>query len=95
MNVNEVVATLAHLASGLDVHPNDHVNAGQSSNDTFPTRAAHRRDAGAVTATSCPALEHLALSLRPQGAEFADVVKAGRTHLMDAMPVTLGQEFGG
>ena len=94
MNVNEVLARLAHLATGEAVHPNDHVNAGQSSNDTFPsalriaaTLAVHRELA--------PALVHLAHALRAKESEFADVVKAGRTHLMDAVPVTLGQEFGG
>ena len=94
MNVNEVLARLAHLATGEAVHPNDHVNAGQSSNDTFPsalriaaTLAVHRELA--------PALVHLAQALRAKESEFADVVKAGRTHLMDAVPVTLGQEFGG
>jgi fumarate hydratase class II len=94
MNVNEVVGRLAHLASGLDIHPNDHVNAGQSSNDTFPsalriaaTLAAHRDLA--------PSLLHLAEALGAKEREFAEVVKAGRTHLMDAVPVTLGQEFSG
>jgi fumarate hydratase, class II len=94
MNVNEVVARAAHLASGLDVHPNDHVNAGQSSNDTFPTAIR----VAAVLATRdllVPALRHLATALRCRQSAFADVVKAGRTHLMDAVPVTLGQEFGG
>ncbi|MFC8503473.1 class II fumarate hydratase [Pedococcus sp. NPDC057267] len=94
MNVNEVVARLAHLATGLDVHPNDHVNAGQSSNDTFPSAL---RIAATLAATQdlAPALLHLATALRRKESEFADVVKAGRTHLMDAVPVTLGQEFGG
>ncbi|WP_270886225.1 class II fumarate hydratase [Pedococcus sp. 5OH_020] len=94
MNVNEVLARLAHLSTQQAVHPNDHVNAGQSSNDTFPsalriaaTLAAHRDLA--------PSLLHLATALRAKEREFADVVKAGRTHLMDAVPVTLGQEFGG
>jgi fumarate hydratase class II len=94
MNVNEVVAHLAHLASGLEVHPNDHVNAGQSSNDTFPTAIR----VAAVLATRsllAPALEHLAVALQGRQSAFAQVVKAGRTHLMDAVPVTLGQEFGG
>lgn len=94
MNVNEVVARRAHLATGLDVHPNDHVNAGQSSNDTFPSAL---RVAATVAAVHdlVPALRHLAASLGRKEDEFADVVKAGRTHLMDAVPVTLGQEFGG
>ena len=94
MNVNEVVARLAHLASGLDVHPNDHVNAGQSSNDTFPS-ALRIAATLAVHQELAPALLHLASALRAKESEFADVVKAGRTHLMDAVPVTLGQEFGG
>ncbi|MEO7752839.1 MAG: class II fumarate hydratase [Terracoccus sp.] len=94
MNVNEVVSRLAHLASGLAVHPNDDVNAGQSSNDTFPSalRIAATR---AAVEDLVPALEHLAAALGRKEVEFADVVKAGRTHLMDAVPVTLGQEFGG
>lgn len=94
MNVNEVVARLAHLQSDLEVHPNDHVNMGQSSNDTFPSalRIAATR---AALEELVPALDHLAMSLSRKEEEFADVVKAGRTHLMDAVPVTLGQEFGG
>ena len=94
MNVNEVLARLAHLASGLDVHPNDHVNAGQSSNDTVPSALRIAATLGAVKDLA-PALDHLAASLGRKEIEFADVVKAGRTHLMDAVPVTLGQEFGG
>src|SRR6476620_10416209 len=94
MNVNEVVARLAHLASDLEVHPNDHVNAGQSSNDTFPSALRIAATSAAVL-DLVPALEHLSLALARKEAEFADVVKAGRTHLMDAVPVTLGQEFGG
>ncbi|MEW1954640.1 class II fumarate hydratase [Terrabacter sp. NPDC080008] len=94
MNVNEVVARLAHLATGLDVHPNDHVNAGQSSNDTFPSALRIAATTAAVDEL-VPALEHLADALGRKEGEFADVVKAGRTHLMDAVPVTLGQEFGG
>ena len=93
MNVNEVVARLAHLA-GTDVHPNDHVNMGQSSNDTFPS-ALRMAATLAVHRDLAPSLLHLAEALRAKEAEFADVVKAGRTHLMDAVPVTLGQEFGG
>jgi fumarate hydratase class II len=93
MNVNEVVARLAHLA-GTDVHPNDHVNMGQSSNDTFPS-ALRIAATLAVHQALAPSLLHLAEALRAKEAEFADVVKAGRTHLMDAVPVTLGQEFGG
>lgn len=94
MNVNEVVARRAHLATGLDVHPNDHVNAGQSSNDTFPSALRVATTVAAVH-DLVPALRHLAASLGRKEDEFADVVKAGRTHLMDAVPVTLGQEFGG
>ncbi len=94
MNVNEVVARIAHLASGLAVHPNDHVNSGQSSNDTFPTAL---RVAAVTTAAQrlVPALEHLRAALERKADEFALVVKSGRTHLMDAVPVTLGQEFRG
>jgi len=76
------------------VHPNDHVNASQSSNDVFPS-AIHIAATGAIVNTLMPALEHLAQSLERKATEFADVVKSGRTHLMDATPVTLGQEFGG
>ncbi|MGW5240841.1 class II fumarate hydratase [Monashia sp. NPDC004114] len=94
MNVNEVVARLAHLSSDLDIHPNDHVNAGQSSNDTFPSALRIAATVAAVTEL-VPALEHLATALGHKEIEFADVVKSGRTHLMDAVPVTLGQEFGG
>ena len=93
MNVNEVIATLVERSGG-QAHPNDHVNASQSSNDTFPT-AIHVATASAVTSHLVPALSHLADSLDRKADEFADVVKAGRTHLMDATPVTLGQEFGG
>jgi fumarate hydratase, class II len=89
-NVNEVVSTLA----GEDVHPNDHVNMGQSSNDTFPT-AVHLAALDAAANDLLPALDALAGSLRAKSAEFRDMVKAGRTHLMDAVPVTLGQEFAG
>ena len=94
MNVNEVVARLASTSSGLDVHPNDHVNYGQSSNDTFPSAL---RIAATIAAREdlVPALRRLSTALGRQEAEFAEVVKAGRTHLMDAVPVTLGQEFGG
>ncbi|WP_153398347.1 class II fumarate hydratase [Ornithinicoccus halotolerans] len=96
MNVNEVVATLATRALGDDarVHPNDHVNAGQSSNDTFPTAVRLAAVLG-VHQQLLPALEHLEDVLTDRASEFADVVKAGRTHLMDAVPVTLGQELGG
>jgi len=94
MNLNEVIATLATESLGAPVHPNDHVNASQSSNDTFPS-AMHIATAAALADDLLPALEHLAVSLKRKAAEFAEVVKSGRTHLMDATPVTLGQEFGG
>lgn len=96
MNANEVVATLASEILGRHgaVHPNDHVNASQSSNDVFPT-AVHIAGAEMVAQQTIPALETLAGALRERGVAFAEVVKAGRTHLMDATPVTLGQEFNG
>ncbi|MFH9298163.1 class II fumarate hydratase [Streptomyces sp. NPDC017520] len=94
MNTNEVIATLATERLGRQVHPNDHVNASQSSNDVFPS-SIHIAATAAVTADLIPALDHLAESLGRKSAEFAEVVKSGRTHLMDATPVTLGQEFGG
>ncbi|MFJ2129495.1 class II fumarate hydratase [Streptomyces sp. NPDC087849] len=94
MNTNEVVATLATERLGREVHPNDHVNASQSSNDVFPS-SIHIAATAAVTGDLIPALDHLAAALERKSAEFATVVKSGRTHLMDATPVTLGQEFGG
>ncbi|WP_129840753.1 class II fumarate hydratase [Streptomyces sp. RFCAC02] len=94
MNTNEVLATLATERLGRPVHPNDHVNASQSSNDVFPS-SIHIAATGAVTGELIPALGHLADALERKGAEFAGVVKSGRTHLMDATPVTLGQEFNG
>ncbi|GAA3377275.1 MULTISPECIES: class II fumarate hydratase [Streptomyces] len=94
MNANEVIATLATERLGREVHPNDHVNASQSSNDVFPS-SIHVAATAAVRHELIPALEHLAAALERKAAEFAEVVKAGRTHLMDATPVTLGQEFGG
>jgi fumarate hydratase class II len=95
MNMNEVLATLAsERLGGLPVHPNDHVNACQSSNDVFPT-AVHLACALELRRDLVPALEVLAASLRRKAKRFAKVVKAGRTHLMDATPVTLGQEFSG
>ncbi|WP_171163886.1 aspartate ammonia-lyase [Streptomyces sp. I05A-00742] len=94
MNTNEVIATLAGERLGRDVHPNDHVNASQSSNDVFPS-SIHIAATAAVTRELIPALEHLAEALERKAEEFAEVVKSGRTHLMDATPVTLGQEFGG
>ena len=90
MNANEVIANLA----GDPAHPNDHVNMGQSSNDVFPS-AVHLAALGEVRSELLPALEGLAASLEAKAEEFADVVKSGRTHLMDAVPVTLGQEFAG
>ena len=90
MNANEVIANLA----GEGVHPNDHVNMGQSSNDVFPS-AVHLAALAESQDKLLPALEKLERSLAAKADEFADVVKAGRTHLMDAVPVTLGQEFGG
>ncbi len=94
MNANEVLASLASKALGRDVHPNDHVNASQSSNDTFPT-SMHVAATRAILRDLNPALDHLATALEGKAKEFAEVVKSGRTHLMDATPVTLGQEFGG
>jgi fumarate hydratase, class II len=90
MNANEVIAALA----GEDVHPNDDVNLGQSSNDVFPS-AVHLAALGEITSDLLPALERLAEALEAKATEFDDVVKSGRTHWMDAVPVTLGQEFGG
>lgn len=94
MNTNEVIATLAERGLGRKVHPNDHVNASQSSNDVFPS-SIHLAAAQAVVHDLLPALRHLDAALAAKAAEFAIVVKAGRTHLMDATPVTLGQEFAG
>ncbi|MCA0307084.1 MAG: class II fumarate hydratase [Actinobacteria bacterium] len=94
MNANEVVATLATRRLGEPVHPNDHVNASQSSNDVFPS-SIHIAAVGAVTGELLPALDVLATALEAKATEFAGVVKAGRTHLMDATPITLGQEFSG
>ena len=90
MNANEVIANLA----GEGVHPNDHVNMGQSSNDVFPS-AVHLAAVDSIRSELLPALERLAGSFERKAEEWADVVKAGRTHMMDAVPVTLGQEFGG
>src|ERR671920_2627373 len=94
MNTNEVLATLASAKLGDQVHPNDHVNASQSSNDVFPS-AIHVAATRAIVRDLVPALRHLEASLSRKATEFAEVVKSGRTHLMDATPVTLGQEFGG
>src|SRR5947209_18776158 len=90
MNANEVIANLA----GEGVHPNDHVNMGQSSNDVFPT-AVHLAALDDATNRLLPALEELERTLHRKAEAFADIVKTGRTHLMDAVPVTLGQEFAG
>jgi fumarate hydratase, class II len=94
MNANEVIANLAGQRLGTHVHPNDDVNMSQSSNDVFPS-AVHLAAAEALVHELIPAAEHLAKTLRKQQRAFAHVVKSGRTHLMDATPVTLGQEFGG
>jgi fumarate hydratase class II len=94
MNANEVIATLASRRAGSAVHPNDHVNMGQSSNDSIPT-AIHVSAALAVRRELAPALEHLRDVLQRKEREVAGVVKTGRTHLMDAMPVTLAQELSG
>ena len=94
MNMNEVLATLATRHLGKPVHPNDHVNASQSSNDVCPT-SVHIAVTGALTHDLLPALEHLAGALAEKAELWKDAVKSGRTHLMDATPVTLGQEFGG
>ncbi|HEY3735776.1 MAG TPA: class II fumarate hydratase [Streptosporangiaceae bacterium] len=94
MNANEVIARLASGRLGQPVHPNDHVNASQSSNDVFPT-AIHLSAVFGMARRLGPALSHLADELEGKAAEFSAVVKSGRTHLMDATPVTLGQEFGG
>jgi fumarate hydratase, class II len=94
MNANEVIAALASRTLGRPVHPNDHVNASQSSNDVFPS-AIHLAATRMIKRSLLPALDHLAAALEAKAVQFADVVKSGRTHLMDATPVTLGQEFGG
>jgi fumarate hydratase class II len=94
MNANEVIANLASERLGRAVHPNDKVNASQSSNDVFPS-AIHLAATDGVVNALIPALRRLAVALEGKAGEFAGVVKSGRTHLMDATPVTLGQEFGG
>jgi fumarate hydratase class II len=94
MNMNEVLASLATTALGSPVHPNDHVNASQSSNDVFPT-SVHVAVTGALLGDLIPALDHLAIALEAKAELWKTAVKSGRTHLMDATPVTLGQEFGG
>ncbi|MET1015551.1 MAG: class II fumarate hydratase, partial [Leifsonia flava] len=94
MNMNEVLANLATSRLGSPVHPNDHVNASQSSNDVFPT-SVHIAVTSALIDDLIPALDHLAVAFEAKAELWSGVVKAGRTHLMDATPVTLGQEFGG
>jgi fumarate hydratase class II len=94
MNMNEVVAAIASATLGQKVHANDHVNASQSSNDVFPS-SIHLAAVEAVSHELLPALRHLGFALEAKADEFSSVVKAGRTHLMDATPVTLGQEFSG
>jgi len=94
MNVNEVVAHVASEIAGEAVHPNDHVNMGQSSNDVFPT-SIHVAACLEIHERLLPALDHLAETIERRSTELADKVKTGRTHLMDAMPVTLGQELSG
>lgn len=94
MNMNEVLANLASAKLGSKVHPNDHVNASQSSNDVFPT-SVHLAVTAALIHNLLPSLDHLAKALEVKAKAWESVVKAGRTHLMDATPVTLGQEFGG
>ena len=94
MNINEVLGNLATTKRGDTVHPNDHVNASQSSNDVFPT-SVHLAVTAALLGDAIPALNHLATALEKKAKAWATMVKPGRTHLMDATPVTLGQEFGG
>jgi fumarate hydratase class II len=94
MNANEVISHIATQAMGAEVHPNDHVNMGQSSNDVIPT-AVHVSASLAISNSLLPAIKHLSKALQKKAQENADVVKTGRTHLMDAMPVTLGQELEG
>jgi fumarate hydratase class II len=94
MNLNEVLANLAGERLGREIRPNDEPNASQSSNDDFPT-AIHLAATRGISQGLVPALQHLAATLRQRSEAFAGVVKTGRTHLMDATPVTLGQEFGG
>ncbi len=100
MNVNEVIANRANEMLGAPrgskspVHPNDHVNLGQSSNDSFPT-AIHIAGATTISGRLIPAVERLHISLNAKAVKFADIIKIGRTHLQDATPVTLGQEFSG
>ena len=94
MNVNEVIATRASQLSGLSIHPNDHVNMAQSSNDTFPS-AIHIACVQQIHQALFPALAHLQSTIEAKAVDCQDVVKTGRTHLMDAMPVRMGQELSG
>src|SRR5881396_317978 len=94
MNANEVIARLASRSSGIAVHPNDHVNFGQSSNDVIPT-ALHVSAVLEIERELLPALGHLWSALDQKAREWDDVIKTGRTHLMDATPIRLGQELGG
>ena len=94
MNVNEVIARLASQTSGVAVHPNDHVNRSQSSNDVFPS-AIHISAYQAVTGTLLPALDQLAAAIGRRAEEFGGLVVTGRTHLMDALPIRLGAALGG
>ena len=94
MNANEVIANLASRESGMTVHPNDHVNMGQSSNDVFPA-AIHVAASLLLNESLLPAMDKLEASLERRGNELDSMVKTGRTHLMDAMPVTMGQEISG
>ena len=94
MNTNEVIANLASRRLGRNVHPNDHVNMGQSSNDVFPT-AIHISSSLLVTEKLLPALQHLADTIHSRLIDTQEIVKTGRTHLMDAMPITVAQELGG
>ena len=95
MNANEVHRHPRRRAAGVEVHPNDHVNAGQSTNDVFPTAIHVAATAGRRQRPDPGARRTSPTALEAKADEFADVVKSGRTHLMDATPVTLGQEFGG
>ena len=94
MNANEVIGTLASRESGQKVHPNDHVNFGQSSNDTFPT-ALHVAAVLQIERELLPALRYLQQALEQKAVQFDDVIKIGSTHLMDAVPIRLGQAFSG
>jgi len=93
MNANEVIARLASSDSGLSIHPNDHVNMSQSSNDVIPT-TIHVSACLEINRKLRPALQHLANTIEIRAEELKNVIKTGRTHLMDAMPVSLGQELG-